>query len=178
MKSTGIVRRIDDLGRVVIPKEVRRVLRIREGDPLEIYVTREGEVLLKKYSPIGALSDFANEYCDSLHEAVGHIALCTDRDVVVAVHGASKKTYMGRSICALMEQAMETRSLKADNAFNDPDYPGVTRIAIAPVIVEGEAIGTICFLSADKDMTKMEGTLLTTAASFLKKTTGGINHAY
>lgn len=77
MKATGIVRRIDDLGRVVIPKEIRRTLRIREGDPLEIFVDRDGEVILKKYSPIGELGDFAKEYTDSLAEATGHIAMNT-----------------------------------------------------------------------------------------------------
>ena len=90
MKATGIVRRIDDLGRVVIPKEIRRTLRIREGDPLEIFVDREGEVILKKYSPIGELGDFAQEYADSLYESTGHIALISDRDAIVAVSGAPK----------------------------------------------------------------------------------------
>ncbi|MFY9121447.1 MAG: AbrB/MazE/SpoVT family DNA-binding domain-containing protein, partial [Syntrophomonadaceae bacterium] len=85
MKATGIVRRIDDLGRVVIPKEIRRTLRIREGDPLEIFVDREGEVILKKYSPIGELGDFAKEYADSLNETIGHISMIADRDVIIAV---------------------------------------------------------------------------------------------
>ncbi len=89
MKATGIVRRIDDLGRVVIPKEIRRTLRIREGDPLEIFVDREGEVILKKYSPIGELGDFAKEYADSLYEAIGHIACIADRDTIIAVAGAA-----------------------------------------------------------------------------------------
>ena len=83
MKATGIVRRIDDLGRVVIPKEIRRTLRIREGDPLEIFVDRDGEVILKKYSPIGELGDFAQEYSDSLFESTNHVAIITDRDAVV-----------------------------------------------------------------------------------------------
>ena len=91
MKATGIVRRIDDLGRVVIPKEIRRTLRIREGDPLEIFVDREGEVILKKYSPIGELGDFAKEYADSLNEAIGHIALISDRDNIIAVSGTEKR---------------------------------------------------------------------------------------
>ena len=75
MKATGIVRRIDDLGRVVIPKEIRRTLRIREGDPLEIFTDREGEVILKKYSPIGELNEFANEYCESLYETTNLLLL-------------------------------------------------------------------------------------------------------
>ena len=86
MKATGIVRRIDDLGRVVIPKEIRRTLRIREGDPLEIFVDHDGEVILKKYSPIGELGEFAQEYADSLFEATGHIAIITDRDPVSYTH--------------------------------------------------------------------------------------------
>ena len=98
MKATGIVRRIDDLGRVVIPKEIRRTLRIREGDPLEIFVDREGEVILKKYSPIGELGDFAKEYADSLYEALGHIACIADRDTIVAVSGAPKKEFLNKPV--------------------------------------------------------------------------------
>lgn len=91
MKATGIVRRIDDLGRVVIPKEIRRTMRIREGEPLEIYVDREGEVILKKYSPINELGEFAKEYADSLHEALGHVVCIADRDEIIAVSGGFKK---------------------------------------------------------------------------------------
>ena len=91
MKATGIVRRIDDLGRVVIPKEIRRTLRIREGDPLEIFTDREGEIILKKYSPIGELTEFSGEYVESLFETTRHIAIITDRDGVIAVSGSSKK---------------------------------------------------------------------------------------
>ena len=97
MKATGIVRRIDDLGRVVIPKEIRRTLRIREGDPLEIFTDREGEIILKKYSPIGELTEFAGEYVESLFETTRHIAVITDRDGVIAVSGSSKKDYTEKS---------------------------------------------------------------------------------
>src|SRR5690554_308699 len=109
MKATGIVRRIDDLGRVVIPKEIRRTLRIREGDPLEIFVDQDGEVILKKYSALEELSDFAQEYADSLHESTGHIALITDRDVVVAVAGASKKEWLRKPVPPIVEQACQER---------------------------------------------------------------------
>ncbi|MCL4351535.1 MAG: AbrB/MazE/SpoVT family DNA-binding domain-containing protein, partial [Firmicutes bacterium] len=115
MKATGIVRRIDDLGRVVIPKEIRRTLRIREGDPLEIFVDRDGEVILKKYSPIGELGDFAKEYADSLHEAVGHIALIADRDAVIAVSGAPKKEFLNKSLGVLVEKSMEDRKTLSYN---------------------------------------------------------------
>ena len=91
MKATGIVRRIDDLGRVVVPKEIRRTLRIREGDPLEIFTDREGQVILKKYSPIGELSEFATGYAETLSKTTGHIACITDKDTVIAVSGGPKK---------------------------------------------------------------------------------------
>ena len=109
MKATGIVRRIDDLGRVVIPKEIRRTLRIREGDPLEIYVDRDGEVILKKYSPVNELGDFAKEYCDSLYESIGHIVLIADRDEIVAVAGTAKKEFLNKGLSTLVEKIMEDR---------------------------------------------------------------------
>ena len=97
MKATGIVRRIDDLGRVVIPKEIRRTMRIREGDPLEIYTDREGEVIFKKYSPIGELVSFAAQYADTLNKTCGMSVVITDRDVVIACAGVSKKEYTDKS---------------------------------------------------------------------------------
>ena len=98
MKATGVVRRIDDLGRVVIPKEIRRTLRIKEGDPLEIFTDKEGEVILKKYSPIGELSEFATEYAETLNKTTGHIACITDKDTVIAVSGASKKEWLEKEV--------------------------------------------------------------------------------
>ncbi len=98
MKATGIVRRIDDLGRVVIPKEIRRTLRIREGDPLEIFVDRDGEVILKKYSPISELGDFATEYAEALFDSLDLSILISDRDEYIAVAGESKKDYLGKHI--------------------------------------------------------------------------------
>ena len=112
MKATGIVRRIDDLGRVVIPKEIRRTMRIREGDPLEIYTDREGEVIFKKYSPIGELVDFAGQYADSLNKTCGiPVAIC-DRDSVVAVAGFSKKDYVEKKA---LEIQKELRQMEQEN---------------------------------------------------------------
>ena len=110
MKATGIVRRIDDLGRVVIPKEIRRTLRIREGDPLEIFTDREGEVILKKYSPIGELGDFASEYAESLHNTSGHIICVADRDSIIAVSGASKKEFLEKQLSSELEKIMESKA--------------------------------------------------------------------
>ena len=94
MKATGVVRRIDDLGRIVIPKEIRKVLRIKEGDPIEIFTGREGEVIIKKYSPIGELSEFATDYAETLAKTTGHIACITDKDSVIAVSGGARKEYL------------------------------------------------------------------------------------
>ena len=104
MKATGIVRRIDDLGRVVIPKEIRRTLRIKEGTPLEIFTDREGEIILKKYSPIGELSIFAKEYAEALSQTTGCLACITDHDQVVSAAGPAHKEYAGRAISRDLEE--------------------------------------------------------------------------
>lgn len=98
MKATGVVRRIDDLGRVVIPKEIRKVHRIKEGDPLEIFTDKEGEIILKKYSPIGELSEFASSYAETISKTTGHITCITDKDTVIAVSGRFKKRFFGKRI--------------------------------------------------------------------------------
>jgi len=178
LKATGIVRRIDDLGRVVIPKEIRRTLRIREGDPLEIFVDREGEVILKKYSPIGELGDFAKEYADSLFEATGHIACIGDRDVIIAVAGASKKDYLNKPLGPAAEQAMDDRktiSTSGDASVlkeTEGDEKGkVTSQVIAPIISEGDPIGVVILMSKDPNtrMGDLETKLVETAAGFLAK---------
>ncbi len=106
MKATGIVRRIDDLGRVVIPKEIRRTLRIKEGTPLEIFTDKEGEVILKKYSPIGELSVFAKEYAESLAQTTGMIACITDHDQVVAASGQGSRELMGKAISKELDRVI------------------------------------------------------------------------
>jgi stage V sporulation protein T len=176
MKATGIVRRIDDLGRVVIPKEIRRTLRIREGDPLEIFVDRDGEVILKKYSPIGELGDFAKEYADSLHESLGHITLITDRDIVIAVAGTSKKEFMDKAIGSEVEKAMEDRKTTvnpspADMAVLKDRMERFTSRVIAPIITQGDPIGTVILLSRDENvkMGELESKLAETAAGFLAR---------
>ncbi|MGI6096769.1 MAG: stage V sporulation protein T [Dethiobacteria bacterium] len=180
MKATGIVRRIDDLGRVVIPKEIRRTLKIREGDPLEIFVDRDGEVILKKYSPIGELGDFAQEYADSLHEAMGHIACIADRDTVIAVAGAPKKEFVNRALSPAVEAVMENRkSVLINNTaehkyYKEAEEDGVAKFTsevIAPIIAEGDPIGAVILGTRDKEvkMGDMELKLVETAASFLAK---------
>ena len=120
MKATGIVRRIDDLGRIVIPKEIRRTLRIRESDPLEIFTDREGEIILKKYSPIGEMSTFAKQYAESLAQVSGQMTLIADRDQFIAAAGGCK-ALMGKSISKALEESIENResilAAKGDKNF-------------------------------------------------------------
>lgn len=176
MKATGIVRRIDDLGRVVIPKEIRRTLRIREGDPLEIFVDRDGEVILKKYSPIGELGDFAKEYAESLYESTNHITMISDRDQIIAVSGASKKEYMDKQIGAIVESSMEQRKTMIETNAGQYDVlkesnEEFSSLVIAPIIAGGDPIGTVIMLSKDPavQMNQLEVKMTETAAAFLAK---------
>lgn len=182
MKATGIVRRIDDLGRVVIPKEIRRTMRIREGDPLEIFVDRDGEVILKKYSPIGELSEFASEYAEALFEAVGHPVIICDRDVVITVAGTRKEDYVERRVGPKVEEAMEERKTIVMNLDEQKSFTGTllqhvpgdhyfTASVIAPIISQGQPIGAVIYFSRDEgvELGEVETKLAETAAGFLGK---------
>lgn len=177
MKATGIVRRIDDLGRIVIPKEIRRTLRIREGDPLEIYTDREGQIILKKYSPIGELGQFAKQYAESLSQTTGHIVCITDRDQIIAASGGTKKDLISRSISKELEETIEERaSVLAEGMSkefrkitdDDSDY---TFEVISPIISEGDAIGAVIILSRElkPKFGELEMKLAASASSFLGK---------
>jgi len=177
LKATGIVRRIDDLGRVVIPKEIRRTLRIREGDPLEIFTDREGEIILKKYSPIGELGSFAKEYADTLSQASGHIVCIVDRDQIIAVAGGSKKEFLDRRVSDEFEKMINKRSQftasKDDANFvsileNDDD-PSYSHQLVAPIIAEGDVIGAVVLMSPDHKMGEVENKLAICATGFLGK---------
>lgn len=176
MKATGIVRRIDDLGRVVIPKEIRRTLRIREGDPLEIFVDRDGEVILKKYSPIGELGDFAKEYAESLYESTGHVTLISDRDSIIAVAGASKKEYLEKPISQQLEGSMEGRKIMVQSDGGTYEIikdhsENISSFVIAPIISSGDPIGTVVLMNKDETvkMSELESKMAETAAGFLAK---------
>jgi len=178
MKATGVVRRIDDLGRVVIPKEIRKTLRIKEGDPLEIFTDKEGEVILKKYSPIGELSEFATQYAETLAKTTGHIACITDRDTVIAVSGGSKKEYLEQGISEELEKILEDKEKYTSKENNDIALP-ITKNdnrekrfnsqVVYPIISAGDAIGTVILLSKDSKtkMTEIEQKVVQSAASFL-----------
>ena len=176
MKATGIVRRIDDLGRVVIPKEIRRTLRIREGDPLEIYTATDGEVIFKKYSPVGEMSTFAAQYCDVLSRISSMPTLVCDRDHVIAVAGVSKREYLERRITAVLENYMENRrsySASSNAVEHIEPVEGVEHEAavIYPIIASGDVTGAVIMLKSEtiKFPTETELKLAQSAAVFLSK---------
>ncbi|MEN2766718.1 stage V sporulation protein T [Ornithinibacillus xuwenensis] len=175
MKATGIVRRIDDLGRVVIPKEIRRTLRIREGDPLEIFIDREGEVILKKYSPINELGNFATEYAQALFDSLHFPVLICDRDEIIAVAGESKKDYLNKNIGSKIEKAIENRSQTIETEATTIELlPGkeeeVNSYCASPIIANGDPIGCVVMFSRDGEkLSEVEQKALETAASFLAK---------
>ncbi len=149
MKATGIVRRIDDLGRVVIPKEIRRTMRIREGDPLEIYTDREGGVIFKKYSQLGDVSDFAGQLCDTISRVAGLPAVITDRDSVIAAGGVPRREVVDKRVSPQVEQVMEERkSVQTEQALPLCDGNEKYRVLIAvPIISEGDVLGCVAFVS-------------------------------
>ncbi|TCP22541.1 AbrB family transcriptional regulator (stage V sporulation protein T) [Scopulibacillus darangshiensis] len=174
MKATGIVRRIDDLGRVVIPKEIRRTLRIREGDPLEIFVDREGEVILKKYSPISELGNFAQEYAETLAENSGRLAMIADRDAIIAVSGGTKKDYLDKSITGYVEKVMEGRhSVQKEKGEELVEGAGSVKggFVIAPIIAGGDPIGSVILAAKEEGVVlgDVEIKLTETAAGFLAR---------
>ena len=180
MKATGVVRRIDDLGRVVIPKEIRRVLRIKEGDPLEIFTEKAGEIILKKYSPIGELSEFATEYVETLNKTTGHIACITDKDTVIAVSGTPKKDLLEHNISSQLEKIMDDQENYISKENDELALPIIkgdekqrvyTSQVIYPIISDGNSIGSVILLSKDPKtkMNEVEQKLVQSAASFLGK---------
>lgn len=176
MKATGVVRRIDDLGRIVVPKEIRRVLRIREGDPLEIFTDKDGEIILKKYSPLGELSTFAQQYVDSTAQILGCGVCVCDRDQIIAVAGIPKRELLGKSIHKELEEVINDREAilakKGEKRFvkvaagSDVEYSG---LVVQTIICEGDAIGAVILLEreADRQIGEAEQKAAIIAASFL-----------
>ena len=180
MRATGIVRRIDDLGRVVVPKEIRRTMRIKEGDPLEIFTDSEGGVILKKYSPIADLTNFTNEYAEALQQTIGNIILISDKDNIISVSGIAKKEYLDKKVSNEFEKTMEDRKPvtlgeglgKIIPIFKDENMDGkYSAQVISPILAEGDVIGAVIIASKEqgKKFTDTELKLSETAASFLGK---------
>ena len=177
MKATGIVRRIDDLGRVVIPKEIRRTMRIREGDPLEIFTDRDGEVIFKKYSPIGELSELAITYCDVLVKSTEQAVIICDRDHCIAAGGIPKKEVLERRVTTSLEDIMESRRIYTSHGEQGAApltaLEGIDRPVsiVAPIISAGDIVGAVVFLCENHtaEIPQSDIKLATVAASFLGK---------
>ncbi len=175
MKATGIVRRIDDLGRVVIPKEIRRTLRIREGDPLEIFTKSDGEVIFKKYSPMGELSEFSGQYSEVLNRTAGLPIIITDRDHVISVSGLSKKDVLEKTVSNELEELMENREKYICDNKNKPFYPindlEIKALIVYPIISSGDIAGSVIFAESEKKQSpgETEIKLCQVAAAFLGK---------
>ncbi len=174
MKATGIVRRIDDLGRVVIPKEIRRTLHIREGDPLEIYTEKDGEVIFKKYSPMGDLSDFAAQICDSIGKNTGKIAAVSDRDSIIALAGAPRRDLLDKrnsqDLEHLMEQRKPYRYAAGDTRLPASESSERYFLGVAaPILSEGDLMGCVMLLLEEKDepLEESDLKLVQTIAGFL-----------
>ena len=174
MKATGIVRRIDDLGRVVIPKEIRRTMRIREGDPLEIYTSKEGEVIFKKYSLMGGVDEFAAQICETLNKTTGLTVAVTDRDSVVAAAGSARRDLIGKRISTELEQIMEDRGIyravpSERSVFVTESLDRYCATIAAPIISEGDALGLVVFIGTEGESAagETEYKLAQTIASFL-----------
>jgi len=160
MKATGIVRRIDELGRIVVPKDLRRILRLREKDPIEIFTGREGGVVFKKYSPIKELTSFASEYCESLQQTIGNIVLICDRDTIISVRGITNKKYLDKRISADLEKVIEDRKSlalgegmkKTIALFEDEELDcKYSAQIIAPILADGDVIGAVIITSEEQD---------------------------
>ena len=176
MKATGIVRRIDDLGRVVIPKEIRRTMRIHEGDPLEIYTSSDGEVIFKKYSVIGEMGHNASQVADIMYKLAGCPVVVFDRDHVVAAAGVHKREYLERRVSPALEEIFESRRAyfaEQENAKPLLPIEGLDRraLTVVPIISSGDCTGAVALVATDdKSKATPEHEMLARAAAmFLGK---------
>ncbi len=176
MKATGIVRRVDDLGRIVIPKEIRRTLRIREGDPLEIYTEKDGGVIFRKYSPMGDLQDFAAQMCEAIGSNTGRIAAVSDRDSIIALAGAPKRELIDKpnseALGKLMEQRRNYRYEPGGPSLHAAEGADKYRLGVAaPILSQGDLMGCVMLLmnEGDSPLGEPDQKLAQTVADFLGK---------
>ncbi len=175
MKATGIVRRIDDLGRIVIPKEIRKTFHIKESDPMEIFINSEGEIILKKYSPMGEMTGFAKQYTESLAQASGHIAIITDRDTVIAVSGGLKNI-LGKRVSKELEECMQGRELllasKGERSFvqvTEEPQEDISDVAVGTILAAGDVAGSVCLVDTkgQAQFSEVERKLIMAATGFI-----------
>ena len=176
MKATGIVRRVDDLGRIVIPKEIRRTLKIREGDPLEIYTEKDGGVIFRKYSPMSDLQDFAAQICESIGSNTGYVAAVSDRDSIIALSGAPKRELLDKPNSQELERLMENRKsyryVEGEAQVPATDSSEKYHLGVAaPILSQGDLMGCVLLLLGENDSPFGENDqkLAQTVAGFLGK---------
>lgn len=184
VRPTGIVRRIDELGRIVVPKELRRTLRIREGDSVEIYVDENANIVLKKYSPVGQLKTMSRDMAEALAESSGLVALVCDKDLVLASAGAGAPDLTDRSIGGAVEKSMNERQVLLvhfsgggeSSSIVDKSADGfvIVSAAIAPIVVEGEAVGAVVVGTTSNKSTvgDLEESLVVAAAGYFSRQVG------
>ena len=172
MKATGIIRRIDDLGRIVIPKEIRKNLRIKEGDNLEIFVQNE-EIILKKYSMMNKINDLAQELTDAIYTFTKHNVFITDTDTVVAGSGKLKKDYLSKPISNFMVKSIKRRDKLLENHFKELNFVNEEELEcsyiLSTILVNGEATGMIVIISEDEKLGDTEMQLASIVSSFMTK---------
>ena len=176
MKATGIVRRVDDLGRIVIPKEIRRTLRIREGDPLEIYTEKDGGVIFRKYSPMGDMQEFAAQICESIGANTGYVAAVSDRDSIIALSGAPKRELMDKpnsqELDRLMDQRKNYRYQAGEQPIRAAEGTDKYHLGVAaPILSQGDLMGCVMLLLGENDspLGEADQKLAQTVAGFLGK---------
>ena len=180
MKATGIVRRIDELGRVVVPKELRTQLRIDEGDAIEIFTESNGGIVLKKFSALWGLRTEAQGYVEALEQSTNCHALITDKDQVIAGSEAIKSMQERSTSNALKKVANDRRSiivhrdqLEKESYLEWPRDYGLRSLVIAPIISPtGDLLGTVLLATTDRELNEFEQKVAETAASFLSKQVG------
>ena len=172
MKSTGVIRRIDDLGRVVIPKEIRKNLRIKEGDNLEIFINGE-EVILKKYSMMNKINDLAKELTDAIYTFMKHSIFITDTDTVVAASGPLRKKFLNKNISEFISDAIKRRDRMIQNHFKELNFVEKEDITcsyvMTTILVNGEAVGMILIISEDEKLGEAEMQIASIVSSFMAK---------
>lgn len=163
MKATGITRRIDDLGRIVIPKEIRRTLRVREGDPLEIFTDREGLIILKKYSPVGEMGEFTEAYVEVMAQTLEATVCITDKDSVIAAAGSGWKELMDQPVSRFLETSMENRRMVQDKAF----FSGYEQQVMVPILSSGDVIGAVLLMKNGSMVKESDLKVVQAAAGFI-----------
>lgn len=176
MKATGIVRRMDDLGRVVIPKEIRKTMRIRKGDSLEIYTDSSEKIIFKKYSSMAEISSFAGNYANVVSKAINLPVLISDCDEVVAAGGASKKEFLGRKISEEIKKLISKRShFLNSESKSEKIYPLESleneAACVAGIISGGDVMGSLIVLEGNEknDFSKENFLLIKTVAELMGK---------